>query len=412
MMHQRIAALGHQALRALVRAHGDSLYVLDVQVYRNNLRELRSLFAVHYGRIGIGHSYKTNYIPQLCQAAYEEGAYAEVVSRMEFDMALRFGAAPERIIVNGPVKDDALLRDALFAGCILNMDGADETRRAVVIMRANPDRRFRIGLRLNLPMNERKRSRFGIDADSNEMKELVSALRSLPNCTIAGIHCHLGGDRSAASYAERTQHMIKAAQWIFPDAPPGYIDIGGGLAGRMPQELQQQLAYPVPQLQDYAAAIAGTFAKTFDATNGPELIVEPGMGVLSDVLWFVCEVAAVKRIGDHGHAIVTGSIYNVKPTLNNFDLPFTVVRQGSEEEGVWTVSGYTCMEIDVVHKAWRGAIAQGDLLVFGNVGAYTVVLKPPFIKAAPAIVMLHADGSTEVVKRAETLEDVLATYRW
>ncbi len=407
---ERITDLGHQALKALVREHGDSLYVLDTEAYRRNLRVLRSLFSAHYGRIGIGHSYKTNYIPQLCKAAYEEGAYAEVVSRMEFDMALRFGAAPERIIVNGPVKDDALLRDALFAGCIVNVDGMGEADRAMAIMRAHPERRFRMGLRLNLAMSGRARSRFGIAVDDEELRTLVNALRALPNCDLEGIHCHLGGDRSAASYAARTEQMVAAAKWIFPEAPPRYVDIGGGLAGTMPEELQKQLAYPVPTMSAYAEAIAGTFARYYGPSNGPELIVEPGMGVLSDVLWFVCEVAAVKHIAGQQHAIVTGSIYNVKPTLNDFDLPFTVVHGADGEQGVWKVSGYTCMEIDVLHKGWSGRLAEGDLLVHANMGAYTVVLKPPFIKAAPAIVSLGSDGRVEVVKRAETLDDVLSTY--
>lgn len=409
-----IASLDHADLRSLLDAHGDSLYLLDSDAYRRNIREYFALFKARYGRIGLGHSYKTNYIPQLCRTAYEEGAYAEVVSRMEFDMALRFGADPKRIIVNGPVKDDAMLRDAMTSGCILNVDSDGEARRALAIADAHPERRFEIGVRLNLPLEGRARSRFGIDVESDGLRELISAMRVRRNLAIGGIHCHIGGDRSAASYADRTQRMIDAARWIFPDSPPRYIDIGGGLAGRMPKELEAQLGYSVPSMSDYADSIAGTFARAFDHATGPELIVEPGMGILSDVLWFACEVASVKRIGQQRHAVVTGSIYNVKPTLNKFDLPFTVLKATGvpREEGEWAVSGYTCMEIDVIHKAWRGALAEGDILLFGNVGAYTVVLKPPFIKAAPAIVELLPDGTKRLVKAAETLDDVLSTYCW
>ena len=401
-------------LRSLLDAHGDSLYLLDAVAYRANIREYFTLFRSRYARVGLGHSYKTNYIPQLCRAAYEEGAYAEVVSRMEFDMALRFGADPKRIIVNGPVKDDALLRDALYAGCTLNVDSLGEARRALAIVDAHPERRFEIGMRLNLPLDGRTRSRFGIDVESDGLREMIGAIRERENLLLAGIHCHIGGDRSAAAYAERTQRMIEASRWIFPAAPPRYIDIGGGLAGRMPRELEEQLGYRVPDMEDYAEAIAGTFARAFDPASGPELIVEPGMGILSDVLWFACEVASVKRIAEQRHAVVTGSIYNVKPTLNKFDLPVTALQAPGvlREEGEWVISGYTCMEIDVIHKAWRGALAEGDILLFGNVGAYTVVLKPPFIKAAPAIVEMLPDGTERLVKVAEGLDDVLSTYRW
>lgn len=406
--------LGRDRLCQLLAEHGDSIYLLDTEAYRRNIREFFAQFRKRYPRIGLGHSYKTNYIPQLCKAAYAEGAYAEVVSRMEFDMALCLGAAPERIILNGPVKDDALLRDALLAGCIVNADCEGEAVRVMAIADAHPEKQIAFGLRLNLPMEGRARSRFGIDVDAQGLPDLIATIRERKNLTIAGIHCHIGGDRSAASYAERTDRMINAAKWIFHGTKPRYIDVGGGLAGRMPSVLEAQLGYRVPNMADYAEAIAGTFARAFDQATGPELIVEPGMGILSDVLWFVCEVASVKRIAQQRHAVVTGSIYNVKPTLNKFDLPFIALKAPGvpHEEGEWVISGYTCMEIDVIHKAWHGALAEGDILLFGNVGAYTVVLKPPFIKAAPAIVELLPDGKERVVKAAEGLDDVLGTYRW
>jgi diaminopimelate decarboxylase len=409
-----IPRLDDTALFGLLAEHGDSFYVLDTGGYEQNLRELQALFAARYGRIGIGHSYKTNYIPQLCRAAYGLGAYAEVVSRMEFDMALRFGADPRRIIVNGPVKDDGLLRDALAAGSIVHIDGIEEGRRAWRILADGGAAKGRIGLRLNLPMEGRTRSRFGIGVEDPELHELLGAFRGLAACTVEGIHCHIGGDRTAASYAERTERMAAAAKELFPDAPPRYVDIGGGLAGRMPEALQQQLGYRVPSMADYAQAIAGTFARRFDASTGPELIVEPGIAVLSDALWFVCQVAAVKRIAGKHHAIVTGSIYNVKPTLHGFDLAFGAVPRDASlgEAAEWAVSGYTCMEIDVLHRGWNGKLATGDLLVFSNAGAYTVVLKPPFIKPMPAIVEVLPDGSTATVKIAEEVGDILRTYRW
>lgn len=184
------------------------------------------------------------------------------------------------------------------------------------------------------------------------------------------------------------------------------------MAGRLHPSLSAQFPYDVPTAVDYAEAIAGTFARHFDPGNGPELIVEPGMGVLSDVLWFVCRVVATKVIDDTPHAIISGSIYDLKPTLNKYDMPFEVIPIGVERtEGEWVVSGLTCMEIDVLHRGWQGSLSTGDLLVFSNVGAYTVVLKPPFIEPAPAILSIGPDGSVVEVKRAETLDDVLGLYR-
>ena len=69
-------------------------------------------------------------------------------------------------------------------------------------------------------------------------------------------------------------------------------------------------------------------------------------------------------------------------------------RTGSRQAiaGGIDVVGYTCMENDVLFRGFEGAIGAGDYAVFDNVGAYTNVLRPPFIRECPAI--LGWDAST------------------
>lgn len=404
----------HKTLRRILDAHGDACYIMDAQRYAGNIADLLGLFNAHYGRTSIGHSYKTNYIPQLCLVAHEAGAYAEVVSRMEYDLALRLGIPPGRIILNGPVKDEALLRDALFAGVMLNVDSEEEAGQVMAIARAHPGHNFSFGLRLNFSMSGLSRSRFGIDSDGDALERIMTALGEVPHLRLRGIHSHLGGDRTPAAYARRTQRMAELAQRLFPHEAPDYIDVGGGYAGKMPASLAAQLPYPPPSMAEYAEVVAGTMARYFDPTDGPELIVEPGMGILSDVMHFVCEVASLKEVAGEHHAITTGSIYNIKPTLHKMDMPMEVVHAPGRKglQARWVISGYTCMEIDIMHAGLEGSLATGDLLLCSNVGAYTVVLKPPFIKPAPAIVSIQSDGSFTTVKRAETLDHILATYCW
>lgn len=406
--------LSHSELSALADAYGDAFYVASVPRYRRNIREFLSYLRTNYPRAQLGHSYKTNYLPKFCIASYEEGAYAEVVSRMEYELALRLGAEPSRIILNGPVKDLSLLEEAMCAGALLNADSVQEVQQVVAIARRFPGSSFQVGLRLNFGVGQLARSRFGIDVDGPDLPYVLQLIAAEPNCRLRGLHCHFGGDRMAESYAARTRRMVELAASIFPAAPPDYVDIGGGFAGKMAPEMAVQLGYAVPSVQQYAESVGREFARVFGAANGPELIVEPGMGVLADTLEFACQVAVTKRVVDAHHAITTGSIYNIKPTLNKVELPVRVVRanpdSGAKED--WCISGYTCMEIDVMRRSYVGALDPGDFLVFGNVGAYTVVLKPPFIKPAPAILSFGSDGEIEVARRAETLDDILATYRW
>jgi len=407
------ARLGPDALRRLHAAHGPSFYLFDEARLSGNVTALLDAFQGIYPKTGIGHSYKTNYVPAVARAMAAVGAVPEVVSAMEYDLALRLGMDAERIIVNGPVKRPDLLERALLAGSLVNVDGLEEVERIVAIAARCTDTHLRVGLRCNFPLPGLGRSRFGLDAGNDDLVRAAALLRGCENVVIEGLHCHIGGDRSASSYGLRTEKLIALADGLFGCSKPRWIDIGGGFAGGMPAELRAQFRTPPPSYADYAATIATRMlARYGTGADAPELILEPGMGVLSDAFEFVCRVEATKRVGAASHAITAGSIYNVKPTLNTFDLPVDLVRMNGTiaTEACWKVSGFTCMEIDIMHSGLEAALAVGDDLVFMNTGAYTVVLDPPFISTAPAIITVHADGRLGLARRAETLDDLLQTY--
>ena len=67
------------------------------------------------------------------------------------------------------------------------------------------------------------------------------------------------------------------------------------------------------------------------------------------------------------------------------------------------------MEGDYLARDVEAAISQGDYVIFENTGAYTVVLRPPFIRPAPPIVSF-ANGKSELIRRGGTLEDIFSPY--
>jgi diaminopimelate decarboxylase len=405
--------LGNAVLDELHRAHGPAYYLFDEERLLKNVSDLHKAFVDIYPRTRIVHSFKTNYVPAVIRAMVAADVLPEVVSEMEYDLALRMGMQPSSIIMNGPVKRSSLLERALLDGALANMDSLQEVDRVVRIATRHPEQPLRVGLRCNIPLPGLGRSRFGLDAENGDLSEAARRLRTCANIVLEGLHCHIGGDRSAASYGLRTARLIELSDGLFTQRPPYWIDIGGGLAGRMPDELRAQFKPPPPSYGDYADAVAGLMRERYgEGADAPELILEPGMGLLSDTFEFVCRVEATKVVGGAHHAITAGSIYNVKPTLNKFDLPVDVVHATPAPlpERNWTVSGFTCMEIDVMHNGLRTGLAVGDDVVFMNAGAYTVVLIPPFISTAPAIITVHAGGRLSIARRAETLDDVLRTY--
>ena len=73
------------------------------------------------------------------------------------------------------------------------------------------------------------------------------------------------------------------------------------------------------------------------------------------------------------------------------------------------IVGYTCLEHDVMHRGLNDSVAVGDYIIFGNVGGYSNVDKPPFILPNCAMISIK-EGESKLIKRKETYDDILATY--
>lgn len=391
---------------------GDTFFHLDLDVFRRNIEDFASEFRAHYPRTTIGYSYKTNYVPRLARIADELGCYAEVVSGMEYELARAVGAPADRIIFNGPFKPAAELEVALRAGSVCNLDGPEELLVVERLAAREPAVRMVVGLRCNLDLGTGRVSRFGFDADGPELADAIARLRRIRGVELAGLHVHAStGERSVESYALRTKRMLELTSEHFP-TEPRFLNIGGGYFSRMAPAMRAQFAGEVPTFRDYAGAVAAQVRAHYGDGRGPELIVEPGTAITADVMSLVAAVVGVKRVRGRTVVLVAGSVHNIKPTGHGKAVPLTVVRQNpASSDTAFDVVGYTCMEHDVLAEQVRGTPEPGDFAVFDNVGAYTVVMQPPFIRPAPPIVALDpSSGLPEFLRRGETMSDLFSTY--
>ena len=117
--------LNKELLLELRNKYGDAFYLLDSSQFRKNFIELEETFSNIYPNFKIAYSYKTNYTPKLCKIVNELGGYAEVVSEMELELALRIGVDCERIIWNGPIKTKEKVEEFLLNGGTINIDSLE-----------------------------------------------------------------------------------------------------------------------------------------------------------------------------------------------------------------------------------------------------------------------------------------------
>ena len=407
-----------ELLYKLEKQYGDSFYLLDLDRFDQNYHEFLTAFRAIYPNTNIAYSYKTNYTPKLCQMVNAWGGYAEVVSKMEYDLAIKIGVDPKHIVFNGPYKCDPEFEKALLAGAIVNIDSFKEASLVEQMAKNHPSKIFKIGVRCNFALGSLDHSRFGIDVEKEEFKRLFAIIRRIPNCRVSGLHCHfLPPERSTDAYASMARRMLDLADRVFADEPPEFIDLGGGFFSKMGPYLRQQFPFHVPSFSEYAQAIASQFADKFANTSGPELILEPGIAITADVMQFVTKVIDIKQVQDRSYALVSGSIYNVKPTKSRRNLPVqiitnkTIANHHKKSDRLFDIVGYTCMEDDCLYASYRGLIGLGDFVIFNNVGSYTLVLKPPFIQPCPVVLAYDSNANEfSVIKRQEKLDDIFSTY--
>lgn len=394
----------------------DSFYILDINQLKYNFNELLETFRQIYPESYIAYSYKTNYIPRVCSVINDLGGYAEIVSDMEYEIAKRIGVDPCKIIFNGPYKNKAAVKELMLSGGIVNIDSTAEIENIEELVQQYPDKNFNLGIRCNFDIGDGVVSRFGFDVMSNEFVNIIHKIGAYKNVNLFSIQCHFA-DRSIDTWSTRTEKMLDLIENIISFVPD-IIDFGGGLYGKMPDSLKSQFKSNIPSYQDYANIVAKKFAdKFFDCDKKPKLFIEPGSALVGDVMKFVCKVESIKNIRGKDIATVLGSIYNINPTLNKKNPPLSVYASTAASERKYycdlDFGGFTCIESDYLYRGYNGELAVGDYVVFGNVGSYSIVLKPPFILPNfPVIDFDEVTRKTDFIKNAEIFDDLFQTYKF
>ncbi len=407
-------SLNYNVINNIEKQFGESFYLLDSKKFSENFDEFLGEFTKIYTKTNIGYSYKTNYTPKLCKIIDQKGAYAEVVSTMEYDLAIKIGVNPKNIIVNGPYKNKDALEIFLLNGSNVNIDSYREARLVQEIANQNQNTELIIGLRCNFEINDPLISRFGFDVDNEEFYRLFDELNAIENINIKGIHCHFP-NRDLESYTPRVEKILELADKLF-DETPEYIDVGGGYFGRVEESLQKQFSTRVPEYKEYAKVIATKFQehyKDLKDDEKPTLLLEPGSALVGDTMQFISKVIDIKEVRGKNIAMTSGSKFNIGLLTSNVNMPMKVFSNSDTrvQYDEIDIAGFTCIESDYLYKGYSGKINIDDYLVFSNVGSYSIVFKPQFILPnVPVIEYNDKDTNYEVVKRQETVEDVFSTF--
>lgn len=114
------------AVKELIKNYGSPVFVYSEAKIRSNFQNAKRAFTTRYPKVQFAWSYKTCYLNAICNIYHQEGSWAEVVSRFEYDKALKNGVPGNKIIFNGPDKTAEDLTLAIDNDSLIHIDHFDE----------------------------------------------------------------------------------------------------------------------------------------------------------------------------------------------------------------------------------------------------------------------------------------------
>lgn len=398
------------SVSSLIEEHGSPLFVLSERKIRENYRSAKRIFETRYPKVQFAWSYKTNYLNAVCNAYHQEGSWAEVVSRFEYEKAINNGVPSDKIIFNGPDKTNSDLRLAIENDSPIHIDHLDELYRLTELA-TEMNMKPRVAIRVNMdtgvyPMWDR----FGFNYENGQAWDAVNKIMAADKLNLVGLHCHIGTYMlTPSAYGVAASKLSELAISIKNryNKALTYLDLGGGFASK--NTLKGALvpgSDSVPEIHDYAEVITSAILNAgFDPDELPYLYLETGRALVDDAGFLLGSVISNKRLSDGRRATIMDFGVNIMFTSFWFNHKISPAQEFGQYTEDTIMYGPLCMNIDVVRENITfPPLKPEDQVVVHHMGAYNISQSMQFISLRPAIVMIGTDKKVHLIKSAETLE--------
>ena len=411
VFHSRFQTICAELASKLVNEFGSPVYLMDLEGLQSRFDEFQRVTKSYVDDRVVAISYKTNPTSALLQGMHDTGAYAEVISNTEYDLALSLGVPPKKIVFNGPAKKDADLRQAIAGNGQINCDHFGEVRR-VEALAASDNVVAKIGIRLSLPTRSTF-SRFGFAAnyplDESPAFDVAKYIHRSPHLALGGIHSQGGTNVSDMEVFRRQGRGMAAFAQVLRERlghELEWINVGGGLAGIAP-EMGASIQSPhLPDIDEYCQALLPPILDFCEAYHcRPTIFFEPGRTLFDPAGALLTTILGSRPAVDgQAESLICDGGITLLSLASEFEIPVHVCEKRSGERCL-DIFGPSCMQRDQIARRRRlPAVQVGDTLVFYGVGGYSLALASSFIHSLPGVVGWFPDGSFSWLRLPESHE--------
>ncbi len=250
-------------------------------------------------------------------------------------------------------------------------------------------------------------SKFGLPPD-----QAIAAIAQAraAGLQVAGLHVHIG------SQLVEMQAARTSVDWLAGFAAdcraelgwaPEVVDLGGGLG------IQHVVDEPRPVIEGFVSALVSRVEHEWrlHSLPRPRLLLEPGRSLVGRAGVTLYRVGVVKEASEAVTFVAVDGGLSDNPRPQLYGARYTALLANRADEpvvGAYSVAGKHCEADTLIGHVELPEPRRGDVLAVPATGGYTLAMASNYnLLPRPAIVLV-ADGQARVIRRRETLDDLLA----
>jgi len=394
-------AIGGIHIQELVNSFDTPLYVYDAEIIDRQYSRLKQAFSSCKTRINFACKALNNV--KVMRHLHDLGACLDTVSIQEVWLGLKAGFTPEEIIYTPNCVSMEEIDLAVKEGVMINIDnisileqfGLKYGNTVPICIRINPH--VMAGGNINISTGHID-SKFGISI--YQMRHVDRVVKNT-GLNVIGLHMHTGSDIVDVDIFLRAADILFEQAEHFPDLT--FIDFGSGF--KVPYKPDDYST----DIEELGEKLTARF-KEFCTEYGRELELwfEPGKFLVSQAGTFLVKVNVLKQTTAAMFVGVdSGLNHLIRPMLYNGYHHITNVSNPEGALRLYTVVGYICETDTFGWDRKLNEVREGDILAFNNAGAYGMTMASNYNSRFRPAEVLIKNGKAELIRRRETLDDIL-----